>query len=704
MSTAAFQPILTQAGLNAAARAQAEDRVLSITHIALGTGAYAPTGLETTLAAETTRAPIHRRKHLEGASWQVAATLVGQADYFAREVGFFADDDGTPVLLFVFSSPDRVFAAVTEGQETLLELAVSLAAMPEGTVEIAFLDAGISEQQVLDDLSGEHLPGNNFNFALTRGVEAHQFAAMEQFEALAEVRRSYGQSGINFGRHYSLGGDAAYHRPGYVSFAALGVHDHPNYPLMCGMPEISAVVNGYAINTRHVDYRIMHGVGGGAYLEVDDAVPPSVPASVLAQSSPEDQITEMREYLRAFGAKDPGIRDYRDHFDTYLSALEVWLEVLDGEDLVDTFPSFRHQLSSLGLRSMNDDYLTVMASGLKTRYENVDFKPTVVRVMRADGKPQFGVLRYRVSAVRLGSYRDYPAHEMVALVDDPAARHAWNNDEAAQEANRRGRYRVRHALGDDDITRRYGPGLLDEIMGTLPGLDGPGAVIEEAYTDTHENGGTFTQNLQEFKTTDPMNSAVYRRFYSYALAGAAGRRDYRFGFNDPTLFRAATTRPEVVALPGMGGGHRLSWAIPMELIVATPLSRWNPYDVAEGPWPSGDGNTPATAYSNARAGGRWYRTPDVLFSDGGGGIDPADTTGAAWMICGDGQARLMRGSGVYVHLPEIAGVQTARTRWPIAPGHHDGSPVMAHLEGLRRDQQAFMAAVTAQLLDMKHTA
>lgn len=705
MTTAAYEPIVTQAGLNAAARAQAESRVLQITHVAVGTGAYVPTGLETALSDERARAPVHRRKHIEGSIWQIAATITGDADYFASEVGFFADDDGTPVLMFVYSSTERVFAAVTNGQETLLELNVSLASVPAGTVEFSFLDADQTMQEVLDDMAGEHLPGNNFNFALTRNLKEHMYTSMEQFELMAQVRRGYGQSGVRMGRHYTFGGDAPYHRPSAVSFAALGVHNHPNFPMMCGMPEITAIVNGYEVNTRHIDYNVVHSVGG-AYLNVDDAIPPAVPPSVAAQATPEDEITEMKEYLRAFGAKDPTIRDYRDHFDTYLSVIEVWLEELDGDTLVDTFPSFRHQLANLGHKKMNDDYMALLASGLKSRFENDDFKPTVVRVMREDGAPQFAVLRYRASAVRLGTYRQYPAHEMVSQIDDPAIRvgRGLSNEEIA--ASRLGRFRVNRAIGDSSVEFRNTPGLLDEIMNKAPGLDGFGAVINENYTDTDADYNPFIQQLMDFNTTDLMNSAFYSRFYSYAQPGAAGRRKLRFGYNDPMLFRAASTQEQVVPLPGMGGGHRLSWAIPLELIVATPLGSWNPYKVAEGPRSTvtGDGNSQATAFSHAAREGRWYFTPSALFDGASAVVDPADTDDAAWMMCGDGQARLMRGAGIYIHMPEMQGVQTARIRYPIAPVHHEGSFEFGHFAAVQQETRDFMAVMADEITNMKHTA
>ena len=88
MTTTVFNAKATQAGLEAAARAQAENRVLQITHIAVGVGQYVPTGLETALQTERDRAVISRRTHVSGSIYEVAATITGSQDYFANEVGF----------------------------------------------------------------------------------------------------------------------------------------------------------------------------------------------------------------------------------------------------------------------------------------------------------------------------------------------------------------------------------------------------------------------------------------------------------------------------------------------------------------------------------------------------------------------------------------------------------------------------------------
>lgn len=702
--TAVFKPRFTNAGLNAAARAQAEGRTLMITHVALGSGGYTPSGFETALQVERDRVIIDRRNHVEGATWQVLARVIGSSSYFAREVGYFADDNGTPVLLAIYSSPQTVFAAVTGAQETLLDLHLSLAGLPDGSVAIEMLDTNLIEQDILDDLSNEHNVGSEFNFPLTRNLEQWQQFASEQFEEIADIRRQTGQSGIVMARGYGFGGDASYHRPAAVSFAAFGVHNHANYPFMSGLPELVVSINGYEVRTRHTDYRWLYPApAGGGYLQVTEAVPPAVPPSVTGQPTPEDEVLEMRQYLRAFAEKDPARRDYRDFFETYLSYVEVWFEVLDGDALQDTAHSFRHSLDSDSLKQMMQNYIALNASGLKPRFENSSFMPGVIRSVDEKGVPHFAILRYRVGAIRLGSYRDYPVHEMVDQIDDPATRQRFSLSAEELADQRLGRFRVRHAQGDPSIANRNAPGLLDNLMQRVPGLEGAGANLEDIFADTLENSqAQFQQRLMEWKTTTPLNAANYSRYYSYEQSGAAGRRDYKRGFNDPFLFAARTTRPEVRALPGLGGGHRLSWAIPLELLVASPLMAWNPYNVAELQTVTGNGSQ-ASPFNGRRRNARWYFTPASVFGNESNISDPADTGQSAWVICGDGQKRRMSGSGVYIHLPRTDGL-AARMRYPIAPVHHEGHPVFGHFQAMQQESRDLMAVMANEIITMKHNA
>ena len=64
--------------------------------------------------------------------------------------------------------------------------------------------------------------------------------------------------------------------------------------------------------------------------------------------------------------------------------------------------------------------------------------------------------------------------------------------------------------------------------------------------------------------------------------------------------------------------------------------------------------------------------------------DPADTTRAATGVLDrHGNVRLMKSSGFRTILPNIAGVGTLRTRYPLMPVYAEGSPIWKELEALR---------------------
>lgn len=334
MTLTPFEAQLTQIGLDAVTRAQAEARALPMVEIAIGDGQHDPDGTETGLVHERARAPITRSENMGGGVWRCSASFDGTANFTVWEAAFIVDDLGVKLPLYILGSTTRAFTVIGDGSKTTIEISVALGLLPDGSVTINVLDADAITMEVLDDLSGEHNAGQAFNFGLVRNVESWMQLTSEEIERLAAVWRSTGQSGILKGNHYAFGGDAAYHRPSVVNFAAFGVHDHPNYPMMSGLPELEAVINGYQIHSRHVDYRWFHPVQGG-YLEVAGATPPPVPPSVLSQPTPQAQITEMQEYLIAFHERDPARRDYRDYFDTWLSYVEIWFETLTGDVITD---------------------------------------------------------------------------------------------------------------------------------------------------------------------------------------------------------------------------------------------------------------------------------------------------------------------------------------------------------------------------------
>ena len=84
--------------------------------------------------------------------------------------------------------------------------------------------------------------------------------------------------------------------------------------------------------------------------------------------------------------------------------------------------------------------------------------------------------------------------------------------------------------------------------------------------------------IKGFGDTD-LNAARYGRWHGVP-PNAAGR-DTRRGFNDPTLFVAQATREQVAGFAARGHDFRVSWAIPMEIVLAPPHMVWNPYRLPE---------------------------------------------------------------------------------------------------------------------------
>jgi hypothetical protein len=391
----------------------------------------------------------------------------------------------------------------------------------------------------------------------------------------------------------------------------------------------------------------------------------------------------MREYLRAFALADPSIRDYRDHFRLTLSALEVWPEVLPADrQIIETFLSFRHLEAATELREQYAQELEYLASGFKPRLENLSIIPGSVRQVSINGKPALVVWRYRIICADIGSVRDYPLSQLVELQDRAYWRWHWNRTGAWNywHTDRSARYRIKPELAADYTDGvRFGSRLLDSLMANLPGLSGPGASITESHTSDDPSQPAAMVPVYARGTAANLNAAYYNREFSYPN-GASNRSVALRGYNDPTLFVARTDRPEVHGITSGAQTYRYSYAVPLELLVRTPLESWNPYNmpiVADEANVSGSG-TEANPYLEARASSRWYLTPNALFSGGdASNPDPADTgAGAVYMRDTGGTVRAVRASGMYVHLPPIAGIaDDIRLRYPVFDLYHEGSPV-----------------------------
>ena len=242
--------------------------------------------------------------------------------------------------------------------------------------------------------------------------------------------------------------------------------------------------------------------------------------------------------------------------------------------------------------------------------------------------------------------------------------------------------------------------LLDDLMGEIPGHDNyPGRINEALFGDV-----TLPFNSDD---DEPLNVAYYHRAYRVASAGAMGLKVRHRGFSDENLFVAQTTQPKVVSLqvescPKRGDActswtQRWSYAIPLEIIYLTPLSKWNPYNIPyrgdarsaegkaifDGPNGRRNGKSDKDKAFNGTNSKTYYLTPEEFFRDEAD-WDPADTTKESFFVLDAGDnVRQVRASGHRIFLPEIPGVGVLRQRYPIMPIYGEGGSAWKELEALK---------------------
>lgn len=187
----AFNPKITSAGLAAAIAANGAGLQLQITHVALGTGAYDPTGSETALVGRKEKATIASASGGGTAQFTVVATFpsgYAGADYNVGEVGFYAGDpDAGGVLFAVASRASLIYT--TRGSATGIysaEYAVALSGAPAGSVNVTVDPAAVIASGLLtgyvrkigDTMTGPLVLSGNATLPL-------QAVTLQQLQAVA---------------------------------------------------------------------------------------------------------------------------------------------------------------------------------------------------------------------------------------------------------------------------------------------------------------------------------------------------------------------------------------------------------------------------------------------------------------------------------------------------------------------------------------
>ena len=238
---------------------------------------------------------------------------------------------------------------------------------------------------------------------------------------------------------------------------------------------------------------------------------------------------------------------------------------------------------------------------------------------------------------------------------------------------------------------------LDYLMEQIPGKDNYIANITDALPDG-------TEEVIHYETDEILNSGYYSRFYGLQGEDAMGSSKHRRGYSDRYLWAAKTTQETVSPVEfdyevdeyDDDGNYvtnyyptisRWSYAIPLEIIYQTPLSRWNPYNISYIDRDYFDYTRSGECTQDSAFDG-WttnnaYFTPEAFFN-GITSTSSADTASTA--VCAldsNDSPQSVMASGHWITFPEIANnVGYVRQRYPIFPVHIDGYPSWKEIKAL----------------------
>ena len=475
--------------------------------------------------------------------------------------------------------------------------------------------------------------------AMGRQIIANELRTQERV-------RADGNTGLTITRSTFQGTDAFF-QESYVGYGVANMHNHADFRYTIGMGEFGAVLNGVQFTTRHNDYTLDKPDPTLTVEQYHSAWPPkskliafpAVPPSVLAKSTVPEQITEMREYFKAFKQQNIAIRDYRPFFKAKLCYLEgTWAEAQD--NVAEPFASDRHQIDADSWADLNQKTAFLMNNGQKLALENLPFLPTSFRDMwtRDDGstfEPRQAQYFYRIKCMDIAE--DVPTARF-RVRQDLHVQMGLNKPEtrAKVERTHRALFELNpQPLGVYNKANKWPVGkttweYIDELMERAPGFDGPqGNLLDDS----------FGPICARFDNSEKLNTAFYSRYFTMSQKDAMGAAQKKRGFND-FLYAAQTTHKRVSpqeACSEVEGGsrsasdkaritecdskkdviscntrepwtgpettgtatgakcvwrddwklcvykkcweQRWSYAMPLEIVYTTPLTNWNPFGI-----------------------------------------------------------------------------------------------------------------------------
>lgn len=524
--------------------------------------------------------------------------------------------------------------------------------------------------------------------ALTQQVMLQQFFVEQRV-------RSEGQSGLKLVRQ-RRGGAKNYLTETHTGYAAAAIHDHANNIRTVGMGEFTAVLNGIEFKTRHNDYSLkMPHRTDKTYGATEEVPFPDVPPEVSKKPTIDEQITEMREWFKAWRDQDYSKRDYRKYFKPTLCYLEgSW--TTSGQKIEEPFTSDRHFVDAATWMELHEKSRFVSYTGTKSLLENLSFLPTKIIGLMNESVPVFSQWNYRILCHPLK--KDVPLRRL-RVVDDLSSRMMSGYNIYRHMHSRAARFQLNVKDEKDFYERPVSQrGLLDELMEEIPGKDNYQAELYDEGLDTEVMNDNLTKK----------DVSRYHRWYRVAGRDAMGTANIHRGYSDDFLFAAMNTQPKVAGVKIRKCKNKWkkdtcydleqkwSYAIPLELIYLTPLSKWNPYElkyhgdhrksrtIAQANGRFGDCKQGANKELNGTTSRLYYVTPNEFYAGGHVGRTGADTSrGLTCVLDQKGVSRQVRASGTHVFLPYITDVGVLRQRYPIFPVHGEGSSVWKELNALR---------------------
>lgn len=458
------------------------------------------------------------------------------------------------------------------------------------------------------------------------------------------------------------------------------------------MGETVVVLNGIEFRTRHNDFPLVMPSTSNPQLHATQNIDfPNVPKAVLEKNGVKEQVLEMKEWFRAFKEQNHQVRDYRDYFKPVLCYLEgAWTRAED--HIQEPFISDRHYIDAKLWDDLEERLRFLSYSGGKHTEENFAYLPRIVFNVTEEGKPLFAQWNYRILCHPI--QRDLPL-KCLDLVDDLKSRLQYGQTLDQYGMSRNARFRLNSKDPDCVSDSKYGSkDLLEMLMREIPGKDN--------YMGNLRDYGYAGIALDPIAKT-PLNTAFYHRMYSVGRRDASGHVNRVRGFSDRNLFMAMTSQKRVLEMNFKNckkpwscykGTQKWTYAIPLEIIYMTPLSKWNPFKLEY----RGSANT--LLGKKVSKGGRkgtklrpydgtnsklFFQTPSRFFSGENINPGPADTTPnkVVYVLDPKGKPRKMAASGHRIFLPHIKGLGVLRQRYPIAPVHGEGSAVWKELEALK---------------------